>query len=100
MRLDLLDCFGVDERPDHRARFEPVGDLHRPGGLGEPLGKGVIDAVLHQNAVGAHTSLAGIPVFGRDCSLDRHLDVGVVKDDERRVAASSNDLLDRVGELL
>ena len=37
----------VNERPDHRARLEPDGDLHRPGGLGEALRKCVIDAVLN-----------------------------------------------------
>jgi hypothetical protein len=55
MRLDLLDCLHIDQRPDHRAWLEAVGDLHRPGGLGEPLGKGVMDAVRHQDAVGADT---------------------------------------------
>jgi hypothetical protein len=37
---------------------EPVSDLHRTGGLGQPLGKGVVDAVLHQDAVGADAGLA------------------------------------------
>jgi ParB family chromosome partitioning protein len=87
VRLDLLDRLHVDQRPDHRARLEAVGDLHRAGGLGEALGKGVIDAVPHQDAVGADAGLAGIAVFRGDRVLDRHLDVGVVKDDERRVAA-------------
>jgi hypothetical protein len=31
----------IDERPDHSTRIEPVGDLHRAGGLGEARGKGV-----------------------------------------------------------
>ena len=31
--------------------LEPVSDLYRPGGLGQPLGKGVVDAVLHQDAL-------------------------------------------------
>jgi hypothetical protein len=39
--LDLLDRLGVDQRRDYRTRFKPVGDLHRPGGLGEALGEGV-----------------------------------------------------------
>jgi hypothetical protein len=51
-------AFHVDQRPDHRTRLEPVGDLHRPGGFSEALGVGVIDAVLHQNAVGADAGLA------------------------------------------
>ena len=70
-------AFNVDERPDHRTRLEPIGDLHGTGGFGEPLGKRVIDAILHQDAVGAHTGLPGIAVFGGDGPLDRHLDISV-----------------------
>jgi hypothetical protein len=47
VRLDLFDRFHVDQWPDDRTRLEPVGDLHRTGGLGEALGEGVIDAVLN-----------------------------------------------------
>ncbi len=90
----------ITERPVRmaaiRTRFELVGNLHRPGGFDKPLGKRVIDAVLHEDAVGAHTGLAGIPIFRGDRTFDRHLDVGVVKDDERRVAAQfERQLLDR-----
>jgi hypothetical protein len=46
VRLDLLDRFYVDQRPDDRTRLELVGDLHRTGGPGEAPGKGVIDPVL------------------------------------------------------
>src|SRR6266446_6363377 len=53
VRLDLLDRLHVDQGPDHRTRLEPVSDLHRTGGLGEALGESVVDAVLHQNPVGA-----------------------------------------------
>ena len=81
LRRDLLDRLHVDERADHSTRFEAVCDLHGTGGLGEALGKGVIDAVLHQDAVGAHAGLAGIAIFRGDRTLDRHLDIGVVKDD-------------------
>jgi len=68
--FDLLDRLHVDQRANHRTRFEPVGDLHRTSVLGEPLGEGIVDAVLHQDAVGAHTSLAGIAVFRGDGTLD------------------------------
>ena len=66
MRLDLLARLHVDQRADHRTRLEPVGDLHRPGGLGEALGEGVVDAVLHQDAVGADAGLAGMAIFRGD----------------------------------
>jgi hypothetical protein len=45
-------AFTVDQRPDHGIRLKPVGGLHRPGGLGRPLGESVIDAVVHQDVVG------------------------------------------------
>jgi hypothetical protein len=64
VRLDLLDRLHVNQRPDHGTRLKPVGDLHGTCGLGQPLGEGVVDAVLHQNSVGAHTGLAGIAIFG------------------------------------
>jgi hypothetical protein len=35
----FLDRPHVDQRPDRGARLEPVGDLHRPGGLAEYLVK-------------------------------------------------------------
>ena len=69
------------------ARFEAVADLHRADCLGESLGEGVVDAVLHQDAVGADAGLAGVAVFRGDRALDRGIDIGVVEDDERRVAA-------------
>jgi hypothetical protein len=39
----------IDQWPDQGTRLKPVGDLHRTGGLGQPLGEGVIDPVLNQN---------------------------------------------------
>ena len=63
MRLDLLDRLHVDERPDHGTRLEPVGDLHRLGGFGQPVGEGVIDAVVHHYGVGAEAGLAAVAVF-------------------------------------
>ena len=51
MRLDLLDCIHVDQRADHGARLEPVGDLHRAGGLSEPFRERVVDPVLVEDKV-------------------------------------------------
>jgi hypothetical protein len=70
---------------------------HRPGGLGEALGKGVIDAALHQDAVGTDPGLAGVAVFRSDRALNRPLDIGVVKDNERGLAAQFERFLDRAG---
>jgi hypothetical protein len=53
------------------ARLEAVGDLHRNGGLGQPLGEGVVDAVLHQDEVGADAGLPGIAVFRGDAGAEQ-----------------------------
>src|SRR5699024_7145280 len=42
---------------------------------------------LHQEAVRRHTGLARVPDLGDHCSLDRLVQVGVVEDEERCVAA-------------
>jgi hypothetical protein len=44
----------------HRMRLEEGAALHCTGVLGDALRKGVMDAVLHQNAVGAHAGPAGV----------------------------------------
>jgi hypothetical protein len=41
----------ADQRPNYGTGLEPVGDLHRPGGLGEALGESVIHAILHRDAL-------------------------------------------------
>jgi hypothetical protein len=84
VRLDLLDRLHVDQRPDHRSRLEAIGDLHRAGGLGEALGESFVDAVLHQDSLGAGAGLVAVPLILRDCALDRHLDIGVVKDNREK----------------
>jgi hypothetical protein len=86
VRLDLLDRLHVDQRPDHRTRLEAIGDLHRAGGLGEALGESFVDAVLHQDSLGAGAGagLVAVPLMLRDCALDRHLDIGVVKDNREK----------------
>src|SRR5258706_85649 len=97
VRLDFLDRLHVDQRPDHRTRLEPVGDLHRPSSLGEALGKGVVDAVLHQNPVGAHAGLAGIAIFRGDRSNCQPLDLlGRSSSIARTPVMTASILLERV----
>ena len=71
------------------------------GGGRELLGERVVDAGLDVDAVGADAGLAGVPELAGDRTLDRLVEVGVVEDDERRVAAQLHrGPLDRVGALL
>ena len=60
----------------------------------------VVDAVLHVDAVGADAGLAHVAELRDHRALDRGIEIGVVEDDERRVAAELEaDLLHRRGRL-
>ena len=63
-------------------------------------GKRVINAILDIHAVSADACLTGVPVFRNNCSFHGRVEIGVVKDDERRVATElQRDLFDRIGAL-
>ena len=81
--------------------FGAIADLHRGDGLGQLLDKGVMDARLHVEPVGADTGLAHIAELGDHRAFDGRIEIGIVEDDEGRVAAKLHrDLLHRVGRLL
>jgi hypothetical protein len=45
-----------------------------------PFVKGAVNTILHQNAVGLDTGLAGIAVLRRDRAFDCHLDIEIGED--------------------
>ena len=68
--------------------------------LDEGGGEAVVDAGLHQDAVGADAGLAGIAIFRGHGAGDRLAEIGVVEHEQRRVAAElERQLLHRVGAL-
>ena len=87
MALDLLDRGPVDHRPDIDAGIGTRADLHRRDAGRELVGEAVIDAVLHQDAVGADAGLTAIAELGDEHAFDRKVEIGVIEDDEGRVAA-------------
>ena len=99
-RLHLLDRVRVDQRTD--CRFGVASRRHdelcsRFLERGDEL---IEDARLHENSVGADAGLSGIAEFRCHCPGDGLLQVGVVEDDQRRVAAKlERQLFDRVGAL-
>jgi hypothetical protein len=50
-----------------------------------------LDAVLHQLAIGADARLPTVAVLGEHGAFHCRVDVGVIEDDERGVAAESSD---------
>ncbi len=94
--LDLFDGLHIDQRPLLHAIVEAGAHLERTRGGGELFDEGVIDARLREETIGAHAGLAGIAVFGCDRALHGAVQIGIVEDDEGRVAAELHrDLLHR-----
>ncbi len=72
--------------PCSTPRFHAVADLqlrHRGGKL---MREGVVNAILHQQPVGADAGLAGVAVLRSHRALDGGVEIGIVEHDERRVA--------------
>ncbi len=93
--LDLGQRLRVDERALHHAGLGAGADRHGLHLFRQPRGEGLVDAVLHQQAVGADAGLAGVAVLRGERTLHRGVEVGVVEDNEGRVAAElEGDLLE------
>ena len=86
--LDLGD--GLRRRsagPASTPASKPLPTLMRLALAASFCDEGVVDAVLHVEPVGADAGLAGVAVLADHRALDGAVDVGVVEDDEGRVAA-------------
>ena len=78
----------VVHRAEEGVRVVGQPDRGRPlGVLGERGDEVVVDARGGEHAGGGGAVLAGVEVAGDGDALDRRLDVGVVEDDDRRLAA-------------
>ena len=98
MLLDLGNSLAVDQRASGGAFFQTVADLQLGDRGFQLLGEGVVDTVLHVDAVGADAGLAVVAVLGNDRAFDGLVQVGVVEHDERRVTAQfQGNLLDVLG---
>ena len=79
--------FFIDQRPDGDAVIQPVADVQFAHCLLQFFGKTVIHAVLHIQAVGADAGLPGVAEFRGQRAFHGFVEVGIVKDDKRRVTA-------------
>lgn len=57
----LVDCSLVNQRSEHDALVKAVALAHAAHALGQPRGEGVVDACLHEDAVGADARLRQEP---------------------------------------
>ncbi|MNO75559.1 hypothetical protein D3C76_666130 [compost metagenome] len=77
----------VDQWPLGDAIIETAADLELRNPLGQACDKGVVDAGLHQEAIDADAGLPGVAEFGDQRAVNRAFQIGIVEDNERRVAA-------------
>ncbi|VTR69300.1 hypothetical protein DESC_740039 [Desulfosarcina cetonica] len=102
-RKGVVDVMGhlvhggaVDQRSLLHAGGHAVSHLEGFHGGHQPAGEFVVNTGLHEQPVGAHAGLPGVAVFGDHGPFHGPVQVGVVEDDERCVAAQfQGDLLDR-----
>ena len=100
MLLDLGHGLLVDQRTGGSTVFQTVANLQLAHGSDQFLGKGIVDAVLDVDAVGADAGLAVVAVLGDQRAFDGGIQVSVIENDERRVAAQlQRHLLDVLGAL-
>ena len=87
MFLHLDHCIGIDQRSQCSAGLKPVADLHFANGCGEFFSKGIIDAGLHVDPVGANAGLAIVAKLAHDRTFNGGIKICIIKYDKRGVAA-------------
>ena len=101
MGFRLVDRRRLDQRPLHDTIIHAIADLECLDRLCEFLGECVVDLILHVDAVGAYAGLARVSELRADSSFDRRIQIGVVENDHRCMAAEFHrNLLNGVGGLL
>jgi hypothetical protein len=89
--LDFRHGLRRDERALLYAVFESRPDLEGADSFSELPGKGVIDAGLNIETIGADAGLSGVTVFRGNGPADRRINVGIVEDDEGRCGMTRYD---------
>ena len=101
---DLRALRFVDQRADVDAGLGAAADPQRAHPLGQPAGELLGDRLVHVEAVGRRAGLADVAHLGQHRAVDGGVEVGVVEDEERGVAAElhrdAQDLLGRLFDQL
>lgn len=87
MLLYFGDRFLVNQRPDGDVGLQAIADLQLTHRLLKLFGETIVDAILDIQAVGADAGLPGVAKFGGQRAFDGFIQIGVIKNDKRCVAA-------------
>ncbi|MNI44296.1 hypothetical protein D3C73_986670 [compost metagenome] len=82
----LVHGSGIDQWADGDTALQAVADLELSNRRAQAFGETLVDAVLHQDAVGADAGLPGVAKFALHDPGDGQVQIGVVEHNERRVA--------------
>ena len=86
-RTGLRDGIRIDERADRDVGVRTASDFHRPYARGDAVGEFSGDGRMHDEPVGGRAGLPDVSELRRDRPVHSLLEVGVIEDDERSVAA-------------
>src|SRR5690606_14575826 len=82
----LGNAGGTNQWPDRTMRLHARPDTQSNHSFCQRIAESVVYPRLHIDAVRAHAGLAGIAEFRCDRTLDGRVEIGIVEDDEGRIA--------------
>jgi len=85
--FNLFQCRCIDERALFNSGLSAIADLESGNGDSELFGKCVVDVFLHEQSIRAHTGLSAIAVLGKQHAFHGSIEIRIIEDDERCVAA-------------
>ena len=85
--FDLGQRCRMDQRALRHLGLHAVADLQLRHSAAELFGEQLVDAVLHQQAVGADAGLPGVAELRGDRAGHGRIEIGIIEHDERCVAA-------------
>ena len=98
VRVDLLERRAVDDRTDVGVVLPARAEAQRLGALDEPSRERVVEALVHDDPARRRAALAGCAERRPDDAVDGEVEVGVVHDDDRVLAAELEvDVLETLG---
>ena len=85
--LHFAPGVGVDQRANLYIGLAAIAHFQGGDTGDELIAELVVDGAMNIEAVDADAGLPGVAELGDQRALDRFIDIGVVKDDKRRVTA-------------
>ena len=87
MAFNLGKALIINNRALFNALFKAAANLHGGRCFSKTASELVIDTILHEHPVGTDTGLAGIAIFRRHSTGNGYIHIGIIKHNQRCVAA-------------